>query len=157
MLCIIKVDDGVTVNHPIVLDNFYALFPDADLDDLPEGYELFERRLKPPIGDHEVFVSPDPIYEKRDGVWTDVWVVRDKTDQDREEEAKQDLRQLIRLSNFYLESADDQDNIAVTNRYISRLTAVLEAVPFVIQDVPQPWLNTETRKLVDDLPPPIPG
>ena len=36
MECIIKIVDGVPIDHPILLDNFISSYPDIDLNNLPE-------------------------------------------------------------------------------------------------------------------------
>jgi hypothetical protein len=74
----IKVENGQTVNHPSVTSNLIDAF-----GSIPENYEPFIRTLKPkPPTPYEV-VLDTPVYQKVDGVWTDVWLVRDMTEEEK--------------------------------------------------------------------------
>jgi hypothetical protein len=83
MRCIIRIVDGQPFEHPIMVDNFIQAFPDIDINQpLPEGFAWFERKLRPQIQEHEVFVNEQSRYEFDGSVWTDVWDVRDKTQEE---------------------------------------------------------------------------
>lgn len=86
MQCIIRIVDGKPFEHPIVISNFKEAFPDIDLNaPLPEGFAWFERKLRPDIQPHEIFVDENAFYEFDGNVWTDVWRVRDKTEAEMRE------------------------------------------------------------------------
>ena len=68
----IEVDEnGQTVNHPIMGNNFRQAFPHIDTNNLPSKYARFERVPAPTPGVYEK--NHRVTYQKRpDGVWTDV-------------------------------------------------------------------------------------
>jgi hypothetical protein len=73
----IKTENGVIKNHPALEDNLIQAF-----GAVPENWEPFIRVQRPtPI--YQVLESDDPVYAKVDGVWTDVWVVREMTTEEK--------------------------------------------------------------------------
>lgn len=74
----IQVENGQTVNHPALKDNLIQAF-----QRVPENWEPFERVLRPEIGPYQILESETPTYQKIDGVWKDVWAVRDMTDAEK--------------------------------------------------------------------------
>jgi len=70
--------NGNPVNHPALEDNLL----DA-LGIVPEHWEPFVRVEKPIIGVYQVFTSDEPTYQKINGVWTDVWTVREMTAEEK--------------------------------------------------------------------------
>lgn len=79
MQLIIKIDENnQPVDHPILFDNFLMLYPDADFDNLPEGYVKFIRVEKPLLGPFKI-VSNTPTYEWDNGTITDKWEVTELT------------------------------------------------------------------------------
>jgi hypothetical protein len=84
----IRVDqNGNPVDHPIFGDNFRLAFPDIDVDNLPSEFARFIRVQCPQVGVYEVLDSTEPSYQLVDGVFTDVWALREMTD--AEKSAKQ--------------------------------------------------------------------
>jgi len=75
----IKTENGQPINHPAFEDNLIQAF-----GAIPEHWETFIRVERPTIGIHQVFESDIPTYAKVDGVWTDVWTVRDMTAEEKE-------------------------------------------------------------------------
>jgi hypothetical protein len=65
MECIIKIVDGVPVDHPILLDNFVSAYPDIDLNNLPAPWAKFERLEEP----EEILPGETP-YHKREQTYT---------------------------------------------------------------------------------------
>lgn len=78
----IETENGVTKNHPAFEDNLLQAF-----GAIPEHWEPFTRVERPIPDVYQVLESEQPVYEKVDGVWTDVWHLRDMTVE--EKEAKQ--------------------------------------------------------------------
>lgn len=68
---IIKLQDGLPVDHPMLISNFQQAFPDIDINNLPDNFAFFKRNPMPRIGIYE----KDPIctYELVDGLYQDVW------------------------------------------------------------------------------------
>ena len=86
----IETENGVPKNHPAFEDNLIQAF-----GAIPEHWEPFIRVERPIPAAYEVLVSEQPVYAKVDGVWTDVWTVRDMTVEEKEV-AKQDAIQTVK-------------------------------------------------------------
>ena len=80
----IQIEDNSPVNHPALKDNLMRSF-----GTIPSNWEPFVRVERPLAGDEDdekkylILDSPDPTYEKVDGVWADVWAVREMTDEEK--------------------------------------------------------------------------
>lgn len=74
----IETQNGQPVNHPAFEDNLLQAF-----GAIPEHWEPFTRVERPAAGVYQVFDSEEPTYQKVDGVWTDVWAIRDMTDAEK--------------------------------------------------------------------------
>jgi hypothetical protein len=83
----IETENGVPKNHPAFEDNLLEAF-----GAIPEHWEPFVRVTSPVPGVDEVLESDEPTYKKIEGVWTDVWVLRPMTAEEKavqEQEKKQ--------------------------------------------------------------------
>ena len=80
----IETENGQTKNHPALEDNLLQAF-----GAISEHWEPFVRVEKPIPTIYQVIDSQEPTYQKIDGVWTDVWTVRDMTAE--EKSAKQQV------------------------------------------------------------------
>ena len=142
MKCIIRIVDGVPFEHPIMLDNFQQAFPDIDLDQpLPEGFAWFERTLIPPIADDQIFVSEQSRYEFHNGMWTDVWDVRAKNQDELNADAQQTLNAFKDVAAAQANIATDLALKAAWQKYHDEIEAVLSANPFVISYPVAPRLD----------------
>jgi hypothetical protein len=74
----IETENGVTKNHPAYEDNLIQAF-----GEIPENWELFVRVERPVLGVYQLLESDESVYAKLDGVWTDVWAVRDMTAEEK--------------------------------------------------------------------------
>ena len=70
----IQIENGQPVNHPAIDDNLIAIF-----GIIPPNWEPFARVEKPVPNVYQVLDGEDPAYEKVNGVWTDVWPLRNMT------------------------------------------------------------------------------
>jgi hypothetical protein len=72
--------NGNAINHPAFEDNLFAAF-----GKIPDHWEPFVRpELSIPLVNvYQHLNSPDPIYKKVDGVWTDTWDIVDLTDEEK--------------------------------------------------------------------------
>lgn len=70
----IEIENGQIKNHPAFEENLIQAF-----GVIPEHWEPFVRVERPAIGMYQVLESEVATYTKVDGVWTDVWAVRDMT------------------------------------------------------------------------------
>jgi hypothetical protein len=66
------------VNHPAFEDNLIQAF-----GSVPDHWEPFVRVERPNALVYQVLDSDEPTYQKIDGVWTDVWALRDMTAEEK--------------------------------------------------------------------------
>jgi len=74
----IQIENGQTVNHPAFEDNLMQAF-----GEIPAHWEEFMRVERPIATVYQILESDEPTYEKVNGVWTDVWALRDMTDAEK--------------------------------------------------------------------------
>jgi hypothetical protein len=74
----IETENGVTKNHPAFEDNLIQAF-----GAVPAHWEAFTRVEHPTPTTYQVLDSDIPVYTKVDGVWTDVWTIRDMTAEEK--------------------------------------------------------------------------
>jgi hypothetical protein len=71
----IQIENNQPINHPALEDNLIQA-----LGAVPDNWESFIRAERPVPGIYEILESDQPIYQKVDGVWTDVWSLRPMTE-----------------------------------------------------------------------------
>jgi len=74
----IETENGVAKNHPAFEDNLIAAF-----GSVPAHWEPFVRVARSSLGVYKVTEVNNPAYKKVNGVWTDVWPVRDMTAEEK--------------------------------------------------------------------------
>jgi len=74
----IQVENEQPINHPAFKDNLVQAF-----GSVPAHWESFVRVERPVPGIYQVMESDTPTYEKVDGVWTDVWSIRNMTAEEK--------------------------------------------------------------------------
>ena len=74
----IEIENGATKNHPAFEENLIQAF-----GEVPSYWEPFTRVERPVLSVYQVLESDEPIYTKVDGVWTDVWTVREMTAEEK--------------------------------------------------------------------------
>ena len=74
----IETENGVIKNHPAFEDNLIQAF-----GSVPAHWEPFTRVERPVPAVYQVLKFDEPLYEKVDGVWTDVWTVREMTAEEK--------------------------------------------------------------------------
>ena len=74
----IKTENGETRNHPAFESNLLQAF-----GSIPANWEPFIRVERPVPTVYQVLESDQPVYSKVNGVWTDVWSVRDMTAEEK--------------------------------------------------------------------------
>jgi len=84
----IRIQDGATVGHPIMGDNFAQAFPEIDKNNLPPEFARFVRVERPALEFFQIFAQEQPTYELVGDVWTDVWHVRDMTPEEKAEKIR---------------------------------------------------------------------
>jgi len=70
----IETENGATKNHPAFEDNLIQAF-----GSVPAHWEPFTRGVRPTPSIYQLLESQEPVYVKVDGVWTDVWPLREMT------------------------------------------------------------------------------
>ena len=74
----IETENGTFKNHPAFEDNLIAAF-----GAIPAHWEIFTRVERPVPSVYQVLEFDEPVYAKVDGVWTDVWSVREMTTEEK--------------------------------------------------------------------------
>lgn len=101
----IEIEDGQAKNHPAFEDNLLQAF-----GRIPDHWEPFARTEKPSLGIYQVFDEPEFSYSKVNGVWTEVWAVRNMTAEEvvaKQEAAKTAWANLLNRDNYSAWSFDD--------------------------------------------------
>lgn len=75
----IQVQNEQTVNHPALEENLIQAF-----GSIPSNWEPFERIERPTIGIYQVLENENPTYQKIDGIWKDVWSIREMTQEEKD-------------------------------------------------------------------------
>jgi hypothetical protein len=70
----IETENGQIKNHPAFEDNLIQAF-----GRIPEHWEPFVRVERPVPAVYQIIEGNEATYEKVDGVWTDVWPIRNMT------------------------------------------------------------------------------
>jgi hypothetical protein len=154
MILYIRIEDGQTVDHPVVDWNLMDVY-----GKIPANYEPFERTQMPPVGPYE-FEDPDaPLYIKVNGVWTDAWARRPMTDDERAEVDAARMVDLVRIKAHiigiweeHLADAQNDDERKVCEDYIAQL----DAIPLSLEEgflFPDPPMPPHVRRM---LPPRLP-
>lgn len=73
----IETENGFIKNHPAFEDNLIQAF-----GSIPAHWEPFTR-VERPNGVYQVLESEEVVYGKVNGVWTDVWAVREMTTEEK--------------------------------------------------------------------------
>ena len=73
----IETENGLTKNHPAFEDNLIQAF-----GSIPAHWEPFIR-VERPTGVYQILESEEVVYGKVNGVWTDVWAVREMTAEEK--------------------------------------------------------------------------
>lgn len=74
----IETENGTTKNHPAFEDNLIQAF-----GEVPLRWESFVRVERPVPSLYQVLDSETPTYAKVNGVWTDVWSLREMTAEEK--------------------------------------------------------------------------
>ena len=74
----IETENGATKNHPAFEHNLIQAF-----GSVPAHWEPFVRVERPTPSVYQVLESQEAVYAKVDGVWTDVWAIRDMTNEEK--------------------------------------------------------------------------
>lgn len=74
----IKVENNQPLKHPAFEDNLIQAF-----GSIPAEWEPFTRVERPKFNTYQTMDSDIPVYTKVNGVWTDVWTVREMTAEEK--------------------------------------------------------------------------
>ena len=101
----IETENGITKNHPAFEDNLIQAF-----GSVPARWEAFTRVERPVLTMYQTFDSEMPVYSNVNGVWTDVWSLRDMTNDEiaaKQQDAKDAWAVLPSRDNFSAWTFDD--------------------------------------------------
>jgi len=93
----IETENGQIKNHPAFEDNLIQAF-----GEIPANWKPFTRVERPTPGVYQILESQEPVYTKIDGVWTDVWSVREMN-----AEEKAAIQQAVRDAFVARDQADN--------------------------------------------------
>ena len=85
----IEIENDQPKNHPAFEDNLMHAF-----NQIPPNWEFFVRVERPTLGVYQIMDTQEPTYQKIDGVWTDVWAVREMTVEEKTAK-QQEVRDLF--------------------------------------------------------------
>jgi hypothetical protein len=74
----IEIENGQIKNHPAFEGNLIQAF-----GSIPKHWEPFTRVERPTPDVYQVLESQEAVYAKVNGVWTDVWTMRDMTAEEK--------------------------------------------------------------------------
>jgi hypothetical protein len=74
----IQIENGQPINHPALDSNLIQAF-----GAIPANWEPFTRVESPTLNVYQTMDSDRSVYKKVDGVWTDVWPVREMTTEEK--------------------------------------------------------------------------
>ena len=74
----IEIENGGVKNHPALEDNLMQVF-----GTIPDNWEPFVRVERPTHSIYQVLDPQESVYAQVDGVWTDVWIIRDMTAEEK--------------------------------------------------------------------------
>lgn len=74
----IEIENGAPKNHPALEENLLKVF-----GEIPTNWEPFVRVESPVPALYQKLSSADSEYVKVDGVWTDVWTLREMTTEEK--------------------------------------------------------------------------
>ena len=74
----IKIENGIPKNHPALENNLLQAF-----GLIPEHFQPFIRVERPSLLPYQIFNSEEPSYQKINDIWTDVWDIRDMTQEEK--------------------------------------------------------------------------
>jgi hypothetical protein len=78
MALFIQIENDQPVNHPVYDFNLIQAY-----GQIPQGWAMFNRVERPIPMVYQVLESDEPVYTKIEGVWTDVWSLRDMTAEEK--------------------------------------------------------------------------
>jgi hypothetical protein len=144
----IQTKDGQPINHPAFEENLMEAF-----GEIPGDWEPFSRVERPVLGVYQLLENQEAVYAKVDGIWTDVWSVREMTAQERQA-----------VIDFYIKNAQQLVEEAMAQAITSRdlqATDLAKSVwqeyidtleTFVVEDIFNPVLPIPPRLDTDGTP-----
>jgi len=94
----IQIENNLPINHPAFEENLLQAF-----GKIPLQWESFVRIEPPTPAIYQILDTQNPMYSKVDGMWTDVWVLRDMTNNeiaDKQQAEKNRWSSLPNRENF---------------------------------------------------------
>jgi len=131
----IETNNGQPINHPAFEDNLLQAF-----HAIPSHWEPFTRIERPVPGVYQVLDSEEPTYQKVNGVWTDVWALRDMTDAEKtakQQALKASWAALPNASNFTAWTFDE-----ATCTYIPPIPRPTDDKQYFWQGTTNSWVVT---------------
>lgn len=83
MRCFIRIVDGQPFEHPIAEENFLSVFPDIDINNLPDWMKEFVRNDPPILGPFDKRITSHS-YKFVDGKYTDFYEVEKMSEEEKQ-------------------------------------------------------------------------
>ena len=79
----IKVENNNTVNHPVTIENLVLIYPNFDINNLPDGYLPFNRATIPTST--SPYIVHEPSYVITNDVVNEIYTARMMTNEEKQE------------------------------------------------------------------------
>jgi hypothetical protein len=162
MKLFIQTRGGQPFEHPILADNFFQVFPDADENNLPKGFAKFEKLEPPAIDTFEVIDGS--FYEMQsDGVVREIWAVRSMTEEERTNRIQAEAARIDGMVTFFKQAAEKEisqatgEALQTWQEYLTQLNAYTYTDPFTAAAPPLPRVGANGRFLTNDMPGSMPS
>ena len=83
MMLFIKVENNNTVNHPVTIENLVLIYPNFDINNLPDGYLPFNRATIP--ASTSPYIIHEPNYVITNDVVNEIYTARMMTTEEKQE------------------------------------------------------------------------
>lgn len=144
----IQTKDGQPINHPAFEENLMQAF-----GEIPSDWEPFSRVERPVLGVYQLLENQEAVYAKVDGIWTDVWSVREMTAQERQaviDFYTENARQLVEEAMAQAITSRDLQATDLAKSVWQEYIDTLET--FVVADIFSPVLPIPPRFDTDGTP-----
>lgn len=78
----IKVENNIAINHPVTIENLILIYPNFDINNLPDGYMSFNRASIPASTDP--YIVYEPSYVIAGDVVNEIYTARMMTNEEKQ-------------------------------------------------------------------------
>jgi hypothetical protein len=144
MRLLIRMRDGAPYEHPITEDNFRQVFPEINLDNLPQEFAVFEQTPRPVPEVYEVV--EEAVYEIVGNTVKEVWVVRDMSAAEKQQKIAAAMAYRPFPSWVFVEP---------TCSWVPPINFPIDGKRYKWDEVVVDWVEIESEQLAPAAPPPM--